>query len=136
MLFFNPDNCTQIQEYLPHALSLKDYARKHWPAPSPVSVKPRCIELGRSLGQWLRSFHNWSEQPANSQVRELFSKNKEMQAIKKMVNYDQLLRMVNKWPSFLKESEGVFQEVAKMAADELEDESKLHVIHGDFWTGK
>lgn len=135
MFYFHPETCTQVQEYLPQALSLKDYARKHWANPSPEAPKPRCIELGRSLGQWLRSFHDWSEQPANSNVRELFAKNKEMQAIKKMVNYDQLLRMSGKFP-FLKDSEGVYQEIVKMAAAELEDESKLHVIHGDFWTGK
>lgn len=117
-------------------MSLKQYALEHYPAPTSEALKPQCVQLGRCLGQWLRSFHDWSQQPANSGLRELFSRNKEMQNIKKMLNYDRLLQMVGKHPSILEECRDVFQQVADMASAELKDEGSLQVIHGDFWTGK
>lgn len=68
-------------------------------------------------------------------MREAAKANKELQAIKLTYNYENLLWQVNDFP-FLKDSENMFQEVIANAKLELEDESKLHVIHGDFWTGK
>ena len=68
-------------------------------------------------------------------MREAARTNKELQAIKFTYNYEKLLWQFDDFP-FLKESENVFQEVVANAKLELEDESKLHVIHGDFWTGK
>ncbi|KAK5996351.1 4-hydroxytryptamine kinase-like protein [Cladobotryum mycophilum] len=133
--YFNPETSTQIQEYLPNAVSLKQYAIEHYKAPTPEALKPQCIELGRCLGKWLRTFHDWSQQPVNSGLREIFARNKDMQKIKKMVNYDQLLGMVGKYPSILEDSRDVLQQIAEMASGELKDEANLHVIHGDFWTG-
>lgn len=68
-------------------------------------------------------------------MREAAKANEELQAIKLTYNYENLLWQVDEFP-FLKDSEKVFQEVLANAKLELEDESKLHVIHGDFWTGK
>lgn len=137
LLHFDPASNTQIQEYLPDAVSLKDYARKHFDKPSsPEATKSHSLLIGRSLGQWLRAFHDWSAQPAQSKVRELFATNKALQNLKKMINYDRLLYMVSKYPSFLMECKDIFQQVADMATAELQDETKLHTIHGDFWTGK
>lgn len=136
LLHFNAANNTQIQEYLPEAVNLKDYARKHFETPSPEAMKPHCLQIGRGLGQWLRAFHEWSEQPAQSNVRDLFATNSSLQNLKKMINYDRLLHMVTKYPSFLEDSKDIFQQVIDMKAAELQDQTKLHVIHGDFWTGK
>lgn len=59
-----------------------------------------------------------------------------MQVIKKEYNYDQLLYKVKKLPEILSGCQDTLQEIVYMATAELKDESKLRVIHGDFWTGK
>ena len=68
-------------------------------------------------------------------LRETAKTNKELQGIKFTYNYESLFWQPEDFP-FLKDSEDVFKEVIANAKLELEDESKLHVIHGDFWTGK
>lgn len=136
MFYFNPETNTQIQEYLPHAMNLKDYARKNLESPSSEAVKPQCLDLGRSLGQWLRSLHNWSSQPGNTEIRELAAKNKDLQKLKKVYNYDGMLRMVARYPSLLLECKDELQKIVDMATAEIQDDTNLQVIHGDFWTGK
>lgn len=136
LFHFNPETSTQIQEYLQNAVSLKNYALQHYQSPTSDTAKPQCVQLGRSLGQWLRAFHHWSEQPANQGLHKLFGTNKEMQNIKKMMNYDNLPRAMSKFQPELGELSALFKQIADMAAAELQDEDALRVIHGDFWTGK
>ncbi|KAF7548830.1 hypothetical protein G7046_g8543 [Stylonectria norvegica] len=137
MLLFNPATNTQVQEYLPHAVNLKEYALAHYATPAAAaSVKPQCVKLGRSLGHWLRSFHDWSERPDQARLREILARNKDMQGLKHMINYRQLVQLTGAHPDILgDEVKPVLQEIAEMAAGELADEAALHVIHGDFWTG-
>lgn len=59
-----------------------------------------------------------------------------MRNIKKAINYDQLLGRLGMFPAILQEHEETLQQIVAMATAELGDESKLSVIHGDFWTGK
>jgi hypothetical protein len=65
-------------------------------------------------------------------------KNEVMRDIKFMVNYDNLVKMVDQFPALLKESQHIFREVRDMAAAELgrKDGKGFGVIHGDFWSGK
>jgi hypothetical protein len=86
------------------------------------------------LGRWLRAFHDWTPRQAN--LAEEVSKNKEMQAVKHMINFEWLFRRIERFPSILAEAKDVFEQVKNMAAKELEDETKLRAIHGDFWSGK
>lgn len=132
---FNPDSSTQIQEYLPNSLNLKHYALKRLLQSTPGHLRPKILGLGQGLGGWLRSFHEWSSRPEQEALREAAKANKELQAIKLTYNYENLLWQVDDFP-FLKDSENVFHEVIANAKLELEDDSKLQVIHGDFWTGK
>ncbi|KAK7731624.1 hypothetical protein SLS63_005310 [Diaporthe eres] len=134
LFYFNPDSSTQIQEYLPSSLNLKHYALKRLLPSTPEDLRPKVLELGQGLGKWLRSFHEWSSHPDQEALRETAKTNKELQTIKFTYNYDSLFWQSDDFP-FLKESENVFKEVIASAKLELEDESKLHVIHGDFWTG-
>lgn len=62
--------------------------------------------------------------------------NKEMQDIKLTYNYERLLWQVDKFPSLLEPARSAFTEVIAMAKAEVVEEDKLHIIHGDFWTGK
>ncbi|KAL6883201.1 kinase-like domain-containing protein [Trichoderma longibrachiatum] len=132
---FDPQSSTQIQEYLPNAVNLKVYALSHFQNPTSPFVKSRCIELGQDLGRWLREFHAWSDRPEQQNLRELFAKNTDMRNIKKYINYDQLLARASMFPSLLDDCKDVLQQIVSMATVELEDESKLAAIHGDFWTG-
>lgn len=133
---FNPQTSTQVQEYLPNATNLKAYALSHLQRPTTPSTKTQCWQLGQSLGQWLRGFHTWSDQPDNQSLHRLFAKNTAMRNIKKAINYDQLLGRLSMFPAILEEHKETLQQIVAMATAELEDESKLSVIHGDFWTGK
>lgn len=135
LLYFHPDSSTQIQEYLPDSLNLKHYALKRLLPSTPEHQRPRILELGRGLGGWLRSFHEWSSHPEQKALHSKVKLNEEMQGIKLTYNYDRLLWQIQRFP-FLKDSEHVFKEVVANAKLELEDESRLNIIHGDFWTGK
>ncbi|KAL6856818.1 kinase-like domain-containing protein [Trichoderma novae-zelandiae] len=108
---FSPESSTQIQEYLHNAVNLKDYALRHFQAPT------------------------LNDQPERQNLHELFAKNTEMRNIKKYINYDQLLARVNMFPSLLEECKDVLQQIVSMATAELADKGKLAAVHGDFWTG-
>ncbi|KAF3769968.1 hypothetical protein M406DRAFT_354197 [Cryphonectria parasitica EP155] len=58
-----------------------------------------------------------------------------MQMIKLNYGYKLLLSRVEAHPDLLQNAKPVFEEVIAMAMAELEDRTKLQVIHGDFWTG-
>lgn len=136
--YFNYETNTQIQEYLPHAISLKEYALKHFSHPHPTTstYKPPCDRLGHALGAWLRMFHGWSQEPKQAALRETFAGNKDGQGLKNMINYQQLLQMVDRYPMILGDARDILQGVSDLAAEELADETALCPIHGDFWTGK
>jgi hypothetical protein len=132
--YFNPESNTQIQEFLPDALSLKEYALKHFSSPDP-SRKPLCLELGRSLGVWLRDFHSWAALPEQSKFQEEMKSNEPMQKLKHMVNYTMLVDTVANFPSILSDAKETFEKIKEVTADEFHS-SHLQVTHGDFWTGK
>ncbi|QPC78758.1 hypothetical protein HYE68_009510 [Fusarium pseudograminearum] len=132
--YFNQDTNTQVQEYLPHAISLKEYALEHY-SPSTQTHKPQCDQLGHALGAWLRAFHGWSQEPKQAAMRETFAGNKDGQGLKSMINYQRLLQMVDQHPDVLGDARDVLQGVSDLAAGELLNETDLCPIHGDFWTG-
>ncbi|KAG6035071.1 hypothetical protein E4U41_006249 [Claviceps citrina] len=138
--YFDASTSTQVQEYLPNAISLKDYALKHYQSPgSSREARPQCVQLGVCLGRWLRAFHDWSDGdgPGGRDVRALFARNTDMRALKKTVNYDRLLRRAEELPALLGGDADVLRRIVDMASAELEDDAGgLKVMHGDFWTGK
>ncbi|KAI0458324.1 kinase-like domain-containing protein [Xylaria acuta] len=130
---FDEQNSTQIQEILRNGKDLKTYALNTYSADTPDTVRPQCLQLGRALGKWLRNFHDWSATQAD--LRKTVAGNTDIQQMKHLIYYSWLLDRVGQFPSILGEAEEVFEKVKDMAAKELEDESRLQVIHGDFWTG-
>ncbi|KAK4106904.1 hypothetical protein N658DRAFT_512627 [Parathielavia hyrcaniae] len=130
---FSPDTNTQVQEYLPEALSLKEYALKHFSSHDP-SRQPLCLELGRGLGVWLRGFHRWASLPEQSAFREAVKSNAPMQKIKHQANYATLVDTVANFPSILGDAKETFEKIREATAAEL-DRSDLQITHGDFWTG-
>jgi hypothetical protein len=134
LFHYNKETNTQVLEYLADAVSLKEYALKHFQSQD-VSRKPLCHEIGRSLGAWLRGFHDWVTLPEQAGLHELMRSNQQMQQLKHMVNYSFLVQTVADFPSILADAKEVFEQVEAMSARELE-RPDLQVIHGDFWTGK
>ncbi|KAK0748875.1 kinase-like domain-containing protein [Apiosordaria backusii] len=134
LYYYNSATNTQVQEYLPDAISLKDYALKHFSSTRDASRKPVCLDIGKSLGIWLRSFHDWANQPEQSALREALKKNANLQELRHMTNYQTLVSDVDTYPEILSDAKDVFEQVEKMAAEELKN-GNLEVIHGDFWTG-
>ncbi|KAI5460017.1 kinase-like domain-containing protein [Mariannaea sp. PMI_226] len=134
--FFNQETNTQVQEYLPNAVSLKDYALKHYASPTSPSLKRECEQLGHGIGAWLRSFHDWSNQPEQeADLRKIVAGNKAMQLLKLAINYQALPKMADTYSTILGDAKAELQAISEMAVAELKDESTLQVIHGDFWTG-
>ncbi|KAI1174200.1 kinase-like domain-containing protein [Nemania sp. FL0916] len=130
---FDEEQNTQIQEILHNGKDLKTYALETYSPDTPDTMRPQCLELGRAMGKWLRNFHRWSEtQPG---LRKTVAADTDMQQLKHVINFSWLLDRVAQFPSILNEAKDVFEKVKDMAARELEDASKLQVIHGDFWTG-
>ena len=117
-------------------MNLKLYSLHHYASPTPESLRSQCVSIGYGLGQWLRSFHNWGEQPEQARFRSEIKQNKEMQDLKHMINYEWLIRNVEKHSRLLEAARPVFEQVRDMAKAELADEESLQIIHGDFWTGK
>ncbi|KAI9904525.1 hypothetical protein N3K66_001054 [Trichothecium roseum] len=135
ILHFAPDTNTQVQEYLPDAISLKEYALEHYKAPTSPSFKPQCLQLGRCLGHWLRAFHDWTgEVSAPKEFKETLVRNREMQTLKNTINYKQVLGMADK-SEILAPAKEVFQMISDASDAELQDNSKMLPVHGDFWTG-
>ncbi|KAI8954624.1 kinase-like domain-containing protein [Xylaria longipes] len=130
---FDEESNTQIQEILRSGKDLKTYALKSYSADTHGAVRPQCVQLGRALGKWLRNFHNWSATQAD--LRKTVAGNTDLQQLKHFINYSWLLDRVGQFPAILSEAKEVFEKVKDMAAKELEDEGRLAVIHGDFWTG-
>lgn len=136
LFYFNEETNTQVQEYQQSPLSLKLYALQNFISPNPDSTRVQCLEIGQAIGQWLRSFHDWSNAPAQLRLRQVAAGNKEMQSIKHWANYQQLPDAIQRHPSVFEGCAEVFSAIVDQTTKELENEAHLQVIHGDFWTGK
>ncbi|KAI0406593.1 kinase-like domain-containing protein [Xylaria palmicola] len=131
---FDAQSSTQVQELLRDGKDLKTYALSRYPADTPDTLRPQCLQLGAALGRWLRAFHDWSATRAG--LRATVAGNAELQQLKHLINFSWLLDRVGQFPSILGDAKDVFEKVRDMAAEERQDEDRLQVIHGDFWTGK
>ncbi|KAK2002185.1 phosphotransferase enzyme family protein [Colletotrichum falcatum] len=135
LFYFNEKTNTQIQEYRPIPLSLKNYALKYFVASVSGSLEPQCLDIGQGIGKWLRAFHEWSSSPEQRKFRNIAAANKEMQKLKYWVNYERLPSFIERFPSILRECASTFTAIADKTTREMENGEKLQVIHGDFWTG-
>lgn len=132
---FNPQTNTQIQEYLPSSVNLKTYAINHLSG-NPSDLKDRLVGIGNSLGTWLRNFHKWAAAADQAKLQAEIRLNKEMQRLKNTINYGVLVSRIDEYPEILSDARPILEQVKKMSEDEMVDEDKLQITHGDFWTGK
>ncbi|KAF6836022.1 phosphotransferase enzyme family protein [Colletotrichum plurivorum] len=135
LFYFNEETNTQVQEYQPSPLSLKVYALQNFTSPNCESTRAQCLEIGQGIGKWLRTFHDWSNAPSQSGLRQVAAGNKEMQSLKHWANYQRLPAAIQRHPSVFQGCEEVFSAIVDQTAKELKDDADLRVIHGDFWTG-
>ncbi len=126
---------TRLMEYLPNSLNVKDYALKNFASSPDAARKPACLEFGRALGTWLRSFHAWAARPEQAEFQKLAESNRVMSEVKHTANYKLLVDNVEKYPEILADAKETFEKVRDMAAAEL-DLPNLQPVHADFWTGK
>lgn len=133
---FDQENNTQVLEDLPNSIDLKNFLLSDL-SHGVSETSGRAI--GRSLGSWLKSFHNWASESEQADSRSLLAQNGTMKDLKFYVNYSMLMDTIANFPGILEDSRGVFEELKDFAAAELkksEEEDGYGIIHGDFWTGK
>ncbi|KAH7037921.1 kinase-like domain-containing protein [Microdochium trichocladiopsis] len=144
-LYFDAESNTQVQEFLSDGIDLKSYALATFSPHTPESHKAECHALGKAIGRWLRALHDLSVAGTNQQAGHtrdqsglagLVAENIELQKLKHAINFGLLQGQPDKFPKVLgDDARQAFAKVQDMAAQELEDESQLGIIHGDFWTG-
>jgi len=124
---------TQIQEYLPHGINLKTYILENFPSSTPKSLRPQCHQLGKALAQYVAGLNDKTDPKLYAELK----RNKEMQNLKHMINYDWLIERIDQFPTILEEAREVFVNVKKQALEESKRSPEdLAPVHGDLWPGK
>lgn len=141
LFYFNEETNTQVQAYQPSPLSLKNYAIEYFAVstletPTLESVKSLSLKIGTAVGAWLRSFHDWSNSEQQLKFRDIAAGNKEMQTLKRWMNYERLPSSITRFPNILGDCKNIFADIVDSVKEEMVNEQALQVIHGDFWTGK
>lgn len=105
--------------------------------------QPAAKAIGHALGSWLGSFHAWISHDEQIELGKKLAENKSMQELKYVINYEQIIRMIDRYPQILEGSRSVFEKVKAHAAEEISahssnasgNDNSWGPIHGDFWTG-
>lgn len=140
--FYDESSNTQVLEFLPNGIDLKNYVLENFSSPTPASYSARLRQLGKELARWIVGFHQRADQEiadalAKGEKSRLYTELENCQSIQKLkffINYDWLVERIDKFPDILEEARGVFEEFSEAAREELSGD--LKPIHGDFWTGK
>ncbi|KAJ5782225.1 hypothetical protein N7457_003999, partial [Penicillium paradoxum] len=135
LFHFDRETHTQVLEDLPNSLNLKNYLLSEV---SHGTSRASAQSLGRAIGGWLRSFHEWTIQPEQEELTSVLNKSDVMKDLKFYINYVMLVDTIKDFPVLLEDSRGVFEEVRDLAAAELKRQDyddSYGIIHGDFWTG-
>jgi hypothetical protein len=131
--FYDDATHTQIQEYVPNGINLKTYMLTNFSSPTAESFRPQCHQLGKALAQYIPGFNSKTDRKLYQELK----RNKEMQDLKHMINYDWLIQRIDQFPAILEEAREVFIKVKEQALEELKGSPEdLAPIHGDFWPGK
>lgn len=96
----------------------------------------------RSLGEWLRGFHDWTLQEEQRHLREDMRECEESGRFKRDLLYGNISALCDKVGLLDDKTRDIFRHIDEMLARESEDSKTGHTtedrgpIHGDFWTGK
>ncbi|KAJ5523647.1 hypothetical protein N7513_013191 [Penicillium frequentans] len=103
ILHFDKEANTQVMEDLPNSLDLKSFLSDLAKGVSEAAGHA----LGRSVGTWLRTFHDWAGKPEQGECRSLLAQNESMKQLKFYVNYSMLMDTIADFPGILENSRGV-----------------------------
>jgi len=97
--------------------------------------------VGRTLGLWLRSFHNWASAPAQRELVAQVGPNKGMRQLKCLITYDSFIEILVRYPEVIKGYKDTLEHVKAVMKYEFErpvteGDHTRGLIHGDFWAGK
>lgn len=140
--FYDEASNTQILEFLPNGIDLKNYVLTNFSSPTPLSYRPHFQQLGKELAQWIIGFHRKADEDAGDASKrgeksELYAGLENcgfMQDLKFKINYDWLIESIESFPDVLEEARECFEEFRSAAQEDRKGD--LMPIHGDFWTGK
>jgi len=141
LLMFDQERNTQVLEEYPGTEDLTSFLRAR-SSRDDASRKSLASSIGRRLGLWLRTFHNWASSPSQADLRG-FITNDSMRDLKQRISYGSFLRVLEtSCPSLLLGTRERLEKVRDMASKEFylpagdDGGSNWGLIHGDFWSGK
>lgn len=99
------------------------------------------VDIGRHLGLWLRSFHDWTSAPSQDALRSQMWQNDHMRKTKYNFTYGTILKVLSAYPDLLHGHEKTLNAMRDFIAAEFERPATnggegYGLIHADFWTGK
>lgn len=134
LLYVDEANTTQVHEYVANGTTLKAYVLEHYSAPTPETKEPECRQLGKAIGRWLNEFIKYTA--SQPEMKRCATENRDARPIRHQFSYGWLPDRIKEYPGILSEAKETLEAVLKMANEELEDESRLQVVHGDLAPAK
>jgi len=64
------------------------------------------------------------------------AENRDAPQVRHMLNFLWMYERIKEYPAILGGVADILAQVEKAAREERQDEDKLSIVHGDFWTGK
>lgn len=97
--------------------------------------------VGRALGSWLRSFHDWASAPAQRELVAQVGPNEGMRQLKCIITYDSFIEILERHPEVIEGHKDTLEHVKAAMKYEFErpvtvEDENCGLIHGDFWGGK
>lgn len=139
LYMFDRDTYTQVHEDFRDATDLITILR----SANVDQILPESSRqsVGYALGSWLRFFHNWASEPAQTTLRERVGPNKGMRQLKCLITYDSFIEILERHPETIegyKETLEVVRTAMKYEFERppTEGDEIRGLIHGDFWAGK
>ncbi|KAK6189343.1 hypothetical protein LQW54_013368 [Pestalotiopsis sp. IQ-011] len=126
-------NTLVIEDFGPDCVDLKDLFLN--------ADNGTSLEYMRSLGEWLRGFHDWTVQEEQRHLREAMKECEESGRFKRDLMYGSIPDLCDKVGLLDDETWDILRQVDELLAREFEDSKTGHTtddwgpIHGDFWTG-
>jgi len=140
LFMFDRETNTQVIEDFPGAVDLKTILVS--PITDGTLSEALSTSIGRALGLWLRSLHNWTSAPSQADLRAKIGENEPMRKLKYLISYETFIKMLEQFPEILAGSRKILEKVKDMAEKEFQKTAEdvtgeeWGVIHGDFWSGK
>jgi hypothetical protein len=140
-LLYLPSSHIQIIEDLQPALDCASLLTSR----NKVSMQTDWSAVGFALGVWLHMFHDWTQKPAQDDLRSAMGCNQASRDLKWRTTYSTIVSIAKMIPTVSEEELDVLQKVRARAERQHQpathipgdrDPEYFGLIHGDFWTGK